>query len=232
MNVVMAFLADHIRSRQVTTKNVSAYLQRHGYAYKSAVPTDATRVDVEERDIVVFYTRTLPEALNCVQTSLVFNMDEMGAEMFADRKWVFVFVPVENLTNGQLAVGVPRSTRRCTLIACICLDGSILRPTVITKTMTISSAVFAEGGWRSDRVKFAHTENSFINNEVFGEWLCDVFLPEVIRKRAWLRERLGTYDERAVLILDGLKCHVMEPFVELLRRHNVTMVVLVPTPPT
>ena len=228
MNVVMAFLADHIRSPEVTTKNASAYLQRHGYAYKLTVPTDATRVDVEENDIVVFYTRTLPEALNGVQSSLVFNMDEMGAEMFADRKRVFVFMPVENLTNGQLAVGVPRSTRRCTLVACICLDCSILRPTVITKTMTISSAVFAEGGLTSDRVKFAHTQNSFINNEVFGEWLCDVFLPEVIRKRAWLRERLGTYDERAVLILDGLKCHVMEPFVELLRRHNVTMVVLVP----
>ena len=228
MNVVMAFLADHIRSPEVTTKNASAYLQRHGYAYKLTVPTDATRVDVEENDIVVFYTRTLPEALNGVQSSLVFNMDEMGAEMFADRKRMFVFVPVENLTNGQLAVGVPRSTRRCTLVACICLDGSRLRHTVITKTMTISSAVFAEGGLTSDRVKFAHTQNSFINNEVFGEWLCDVFLPEVIRKRAWLRERLGTYDERAVLILDGLKCHVMEPFVELLRRHNVTMVVLVP----
>ena len=228
MNVVMAFLADHLTGSEVTTKNVSAYLQRHGYAYMLTMPTDATRVDVKRNDIVVFYTRTLPEALNGVHSSLVFNMDEMGAEMFADRKRIFVFVPVENLTDGQLAVGVPRSTRRCTLVACICLDGSRLRHTVITKTMTISSAVFAEGGLTSERVKFAHTENSFINNDVFGEWLCDVFLPEVMRKRAWLREKYGTFNERAVLILDGLKCHTMEPFVELLRRHNVTMVVLVP----
>ena len=129
--------------------------------------------------------------------------------MFADRKRIFVFVPVENLTDGQLAVGVPRSTRRCTLVACICLDCSRLRNTVITKTVTISSVVFTEGGLTSERVKFAHTENSFINNDVFGEWLCDVLLPEIQTRRAWLRERLGTYDERAVLILDRLKCHTM-----------------------
>ena len=46
-------------------------------------------------------------------------------------------------------------------------------------------------------------------------------------KRAWLRETIRTFNERAVLILDGLKVHTMEPFVELLRRHNVTVVVLV-----
>ena len=61
----------------------------------------------------------------------------------------------------------------------------------------------------------------------FWEWLCDVLIPEIETRRAWLRERLGDYDDRAVLILDGLKCHTMEPFVELLRRHNVTVVVLV-----
>ena len=52
-------------------------------------------------------------------------------------------------------------------------------------------------------------------------------LPEIERRRAWLRERLGAFNERAVLILDGLKVHTMEPFVELLGRYNVTVVVLV-----
>ena len=54
-----------------------------------------------------------------------------------------------------------------------------------------------------------------------------MFPPEKERRRAWLRGRLGTYNERAQLIMDGLKCHMMEPSVELLRRHNVTVLLLV-----
>ena len=229
MSVVMAFLAERIAGHRVTTKNAWTFLVRHGYAYKSAVATDAPRVRLEANDIVEFYTRTLPEALNGVHPFLVFNMDEMGAEIFADRKHVFVFVPAQDVPeNHPLMVGVPRSTRRCTLIGCISPDGTRLRHAIITKTATISSVVFTEGGFPSNRLKTCHAPNSFINNDVFGEWLCDVLLPEIETRRAWLCERLGDYDDRAVLILDGLKCHTMEPFVELLRRYNVTMVVLVP----
>ena len=228
LNVVMAFLADHIQGPLITTKNVSTYLQRHGFDYVSAMPTEASRVDVKAEDINTFYTRTLPQALNGAHPSLVFNMDEMGTEMFADRKRVFVFVPAQRARNGPLSVGVPRSTRRCTLIGCICLDGTTLCPAVITKTETISSVVFSEGGYTPDSIEFHTTDNSFINNEVFGEWLCVVLIPKIERRQVKLRRRLGPVDDRAVLILDGLKCHVMEPFMELLRRHNVTVVVLVP----
>ena len=229
MSVIMAFLAERIAGHAVTTKNVWTYLLRHGYAYQSAVATDAPRVRLEANDIIEFSTRTLREVVNGVHPSLVFNMDEMGAEMFADRKHVFVFVPAQDVPeNHPLMVGVPRSTRRCTLVGCISPDGSRPRHAIITKTMTISSAVFTEGGFPSNRLKICHTQNSFINNDVFWEWLCDVLLPEIETRRAWLRERLGDYDNRAVLILDGLKCHTMEPFVELLRLHNVKIVVHVP----
>ena len=54
-----------------------------------------------------------------------------------------------------------------------------------------------------------------------------MFSSPKLRKRRWLRASLGAFDDRAVLILDGLKCHVMEPFVQLLRDNNVTIVVLV-----
>ena len=146
--------------------------------------------------------------------------------MFADRKRVYVFVRRSRTTpNTRPTVGVPCSTRRCTLIGCICLDGTRLCPAVI-KTKTISSAVFAEGGYTSNRLKIYSTENSFVDN-VFGEWLCDVLLPEIEGRRAELRQRLGAFNERAVLIFDGLKVHTMEPFIELMRRHNVTTVVLV-----
>ena len=127
MSVLMAFVTDHIPTHEVTRRTLKAYMKRHGYTYKSVNTTDAPRVLLDVNDIVQFYTTTLPEAVNDTNPSLVFNMDEMGAEMFADRKRVFVFVHRSRTTHDRApTVGVPRSTRRCTLIGCICLDGTRL----------------------------------------------------------------------------------------------------------
>ena len=203
-------------------------MERHGFVYMSAATTEAPRVQLDPNDIIVFYTVTLPTAINGVHPSLVFNLDEMGAEMFADRKNVFVFVLRRDVPRNQrLEVGVPRTTRRCTLIACISLDGTTVCPAIITKTMTISSVVLAEGGYMSNHLKLFHADNSFMNNEVFGEWLTDVFLPEVERRRAELHATLGEFDDRAVLIMDGLKCHTMDPFMAMLESHRVTVALLV-----
>ena len=227
MSVLMAFLSDII-TEPLTKKRLRTFMKRHHYTYKNIKPTDVQRLTVTLDDMTTFYTRTLPEAINGIHPALVFNVDEMGAEMFADRKRVYVFARDQDVLNHRnLQVGVPRSTRRCTLIAGIALDGTKLGVGLIAKTMTISSVVFAEGGYMSDRIRFYHTDNSFMNNDVFGLWITDVLIPEIERRRADLREKIGTYDERAVLIMDGLKCHTMEPIVELLRRHNVTVLLLV-----
>ena len=92
MSVVMAFVTDRITT-PLTRGTVWRFMNRHGYAYKSAVPTDAPRLAVTLNDITTFYTQKLPKAVNGTHPSLVFNVDEMGAEMFADRKRVFAFGP-------------------------------------------------------------------------------------------------------------------------------------------
>ena len=227
-NVLMAYATD-VMGIKLSVQALAKYMERHHYAYVSAVPTDVNRVGVDGDKIAAFYLHDLPEALMDVHPSLVFNVDEMGAEMFADRKRVFVYVPENKVPKrGPLFVGVSRSTRRCTLLACICSDGTTLCPTIITRTKTINSLVFEQGGYTSKTLHLYSTENSFITNEVFGEWLCDVFLPEIVERRKWLAETLGTFNDRAVLILDGCSSHKSEAFVELLRRHNVTVLFLVP----
>ena len=228
MSVLLTFVSE-IVPFPVTRKTLYTFMRRHNYVYKSANPTDALRVTVRAEDIVNFYVNSLPDTLNGTHPSLVFNVDEMGAETFADRKRIFVFLPESDVpAHGSFDVGVPRSTRRCTLVACVSLDGTRLCPAVITKTVTISSAVFSQGGYTPDRLKIFHTDNSFINNDVFGEWLCDVFLPEIRRRREWLAETLGVFNQRSVLILDGCSCHKAEAFKELLHHYNVTMLFLVP----
>ena len=76
--------------------------------------------------------------------------------------------------------------------------------------MTISSLVFAEGGYSPDRLMIFHTDTSFINNEVFGYWITDVLLPEIEQRRAFLHEKIGAFDDRAVLIMDGCSAHKIQ----------------------
>ena len=63
---------------------------------------------------------------------------------------------------------------------------------------------------------------------VFGLWLTEVFVPAVDERRAVLRQQLGTFDEKAALIIDWFKAHKIEPFRELLDTKNITVVFLVP----
>ena len=53
-------------------------------------------------------------------------------------------------------------------------------------------------------------------------------MPAVDERRAAIRQQLGTFDEKAVLIIDGCKAHKIEPFRELLVTKNITVVFLVP----
>ena len=182
--VLMAFMTDKEHT-DVSWTTLYAHLLRHGYGYVLADPTDAPHVAVTVADIARFYNVTLPTALNGVHPSLVFNADEMGAEAFADRKRVYVVIPPTATQRDKVPIGVPRSTRRCTLLACISLDGSRVCPTILTKTKNVSSRLY-DGGYMSDRLKVYSTETSFMTANVFGEWLCDVFIPEVYRRRAWL----------------------------------------------
>ena len=214
ISILLAYLSD-VLGVYVSRKNLREFMRNHGYSYVSAVPTEEARVNVDRQKLNRFYTTRLPAALEGVHPSLVFNMDEMGAERYADRKRVKVFMP-ERLNRGSgMEVGVPRTTHRCTLIGCIALDGSRLRPAVITRNLTVSSLVF-ESGYSLENFTLYSTKSSFINSDVFERWLVDIFIPYVEEKRESLRKQLGDFDDRAVLILDGCSSHKNEAHKRLL----------------
>ena len=86
--------------------------------------------------------------------------------MFVDCKDVMVFVRPRNIpANGHIYVGVERSSRRCTLVAYIGLDGDTLIPTVLTKTKTVNSYLF-DRGYSVNTLLHFNTENSFITADV------------------------------------------------------------------
>ena len=69
----------------------------------------------------------------------------MGAERYADRKRVNVIFPVSMNPRNGMPVGVPRRTHRFTLISCVGLDGSRVKPAIIPKSKTLNTRVFESG---------------------------------------------------------------------------------------
>ena len=92
LGVLIEYIADHL-DVFVERKRLLQFMKRKGYAYVSALPTEDVRVNFDRDALRTFYTTALPSALEGVHPSLVFNMDEMGAERYADLKRVNVIIP-------------------------------------------------------------------------------------------------------------------------------------------
>ena len=226
MGVLLEYLSDQ-HSVFVDRTTLLQYMKRNGFAYVSALPTKDVRVDVDREALKTLYTTTLPEVLEGVHPALIFNMDEMGAERYADKKRVNVLIPSRMEHRDGMEVGVPRTVNRCTLLGCMGLDGTRVKPAIITNNKTLNSLIF-ESGYSPEKLTVYSTTNSFITSDVFFQWLTDIFIPHVEATRETLRRRLGTFNERAVLILDGCSSHTSERFWQFLESKNITMMFLVP----
>ena len=226
MGVLLGFIVDSLKV-VVSRKAVWNFMNKHDFAYTPAQTRDALRVDIEVIDVVNYYD-ALERDLDGINACLVYNMDEMGAELFADRsKEVMVYVRQEQVPRRRsLFLGVPRTTRRCTLIACISLSGDTLKPTIISRTKTINSIVF-ENGFSMKKFRLFPTDNSFINGDVFSKWLREVFLRHVEKKRKFLRSKLGDFNDWAVLIMDGCSAHKVEEHREFLAANRIRVRLLV-----
>ena len=101
-----------------------------------------------------------------------------------------------------------------------------MKPAIITKNKTLISLIF-EPGYSPEKLTVYTTTNSFITGDVFFQWLTVIFIPHVEATMETLRRLLGTFNERAVLILDGCSCHTNERFQQFLESKNITMMFLV-----
>ena len=118
MGVLLEYLSDQ-HSVFVDRTTLLQYMKRNGFAYVSALPTEDVRVDVDREALETLYTTTLLAAVNGLHPSLVFNMDEMGAERYADKKRVNVLIQSRMEHRDGMEVGIPRTVNRCTLLGCV-----------------------------------------------------------------------------------------------------------------
>jgi hypothetical protein len=93
------------------------------------VPMEESRLAVSPDDIEAYFHR-LVAIVDGPPAHFVFNVDEMGDQEWADREEKPCYVRSEH-TGDEVPFPVPRSGKGITLVACIGVDGSFLKPLIV-----------------------------------------------------------------------------------------------------
>ena len=71
-------------------------------------------------------------------------------------------------------------------MACVGLDGTRLKPLIITRNKTVSSLMF-ENGYNQENLILVSTKKGYVTEPAFGLLLTEVFVPAVDERRTALR---------------------------------------------
>jgi hypothetical protein len=171
------------------------------------IPMEDSRVAGTSEQITEFFREGF-EILQGVPAHFVFNMDEMGHQQWADRKEITCVVPSQH-EGDHVNFPVQRTGKRITLIACIALDGSFLKPTIIIPRKTVDTDLLLTG-LTSEKVTIKSQPNGFINTPIFDSWVQETFLPELRRRR-----EVFDYEGPALLLMDNCTAHQSPEFREI-----------------
>ena len=191
-------------NKSINEKTLRSILKRSSQVKMAqGIPLEKARVDV-----IIEHFEALDKMLctESVPPEFFFNVDESGFQAFADAVNQRVIVPID--ADDSVYYSVDRQSKRATLIGCICLDGSALKPFVISPNKTVSREL-ALNGYNESNCLIVHQENGFITAEIFAFWARMIFFPEVAAKRQKYH-----YEGTVVLTLDGCTCHNSDLFLD------------------
>lgn len=130
-------------------------------------------------------------------------MDEAGQDEYIDTHSMKVVVPVEY--NGfNIKIPVRRKNKRSTLVHCICLDGTYLKPLIIIPRKTVDNIILKRATCNNVILKFQN--KGFSTTELTKIWLTEIFFPEIEKRWNEEHQRSG-FNGNAVLIIDGCSTH-------------------------
>jgi hypothetical protein len=176
-------------------------------------PMEAERVYVST-EAVSDYIAALNELLGEIPSGFLWNVDELGHGDWPDAHSETVYVP-EDFEADSVPIPVSRAGKRITLIGCICADGSFLKPLLIIPRHTVDADLKLFGISEAN-LKIVDQRHGFVDREIFQEWVVEMFLPEVRRRR----EETGS-EGPAVLILDGCTAHDGDVFWDLCMENGI-----------
>jgi hypothetical protein len=98
------------------------------------IPKASDRVFCSEDDIDRYYTM-LEETLTGAPSAVIYNVDEVGCDDWADKVTRHVIVPAE-YDKPSIDIPISRTDSRASMVACIAADGRPLKPVIILPRKT------------------------------------------------------------------------------------------------
>jgi hypothetical protein len=89
-------------------------------------------------EIIAEYFENLEHVLNGIRSEFVRNMNEIEDADWPNAHAETVYVPHDDM-DSTIPIGVNRTGKGMTFIACICADGSYVKPLVIVPRHTIDA---------------------------------------------------------------------------------------------
>jgi hypothetical protein len=185
-----------------------------------APPMDGKRMDVTTEQIREYF-HILESTVSGAPAHFVFNLDEMGHQPWADAKKRKCFVPAD-ASPDSVRYPTSRTGKRITLVACICADGSYVRPTLIINTKNYSDDAFIHG-LTHEKIEIYTQDKAYMIRDIFEDWVKCTLIPELARRRIFF-----DYWGPAFLIMDNCSSHSGEIFRVLCNENGIIPVLLPP----
>ena len=175
---------------------------------------ESDRADVPLEAIEKHYSVLNTAFINMhVPPCFVFNVDESGFIEYVDSKSHLIVLPKE--APNDYVLGIDRSYRRSTLVGCISLDGTSLKPLIVVPNKRVEKKLLMMG-YGSATVNLFYQENGFINSQIFAYWAEHILAPEIQRRRS-----ITGYRGDAILLLDGCSSHVSDYFLDICTYYDI-----------
>ena len=181
-------------------------------------PMETERVMCDSGEIDDYFCH-LENLIHDIDDGFIYNIDETGFQDWTDRRDKRIIVP-SDYELDSIPICVNRNSKRLTTVACINIDGSSLKPLIISERKTVEIEL-SQIGYSDNHFLIKFQENGFISTEIFNEWAYEIFFPDLMRKRIE-KNYLGL----ALLLLDGCSCHISDYFLDLCTEYGVEPVFL------
>ncbi len=217
---VKSFIANEV-GEDLDNKTYKNALNKAGLKTEESEAIDADRYYCNPSSIENYYDLLESYFLTYdIPSPFVFNVDEEGHDEYVDtKKTELVVVPKSN--TQKLRFPVERKDDHTTFVACICADGSFMKPLIVVKRKTIEARIMRTSLWNKLRIE--HDETGYINSKIFDIWTEKIFIPEVNRRRLEFN-----YTGPAVLILDGCPSHYTEKLFDLCNANTIKIFFIPP----
>ena len=200
------------------------FIERHEDKVCSAIayPQESTRIRLT-REAAIKHIKNIRKYVVDAPTELIFNLDEVGCQQWADKKPCHCIIPNE-LKGQRVEYEVDRSEKRFTVIATISMSGDVLTPLMVTHRKTIDKNVIESGIREGEDLILKSQQNSFVTQEIFTDYIRNVFIPYVDN----IRQNQLYVDKPAVFLCDNCASHFDENLLRELARKNIRFVTFPP----